>query len=236
MENPSMFLNKINLEQVINNLLSAIVVLNRDTTIQLVNMMAQRLANKSSEECFGLRGGQMFNCIHASDVREGCGYGPDCQICNVRKTVETTFIERCNISYTEADLVIQHIGRRNLRIATTYLGDDDAVILSIEDITEIKILESERLEKSKILAAIETAGAVSHEMNQPLQVIRGYVDMMQMQVEDNKPINCSYIEILQKEITKLIDITKNLQNIRRFASKKYVGNTEIMDIEKSSIL
>ena len=47
---------------------------------------------------------------------------------------------------------------------------DEWLIESLSDISEFKRAETERLEKEKLQALVETAGAVCHEMNQPLMM------------------------------------------------------------------
>ena len=74
---------------------------------------------------------------------------------------------------------------------------------------------------------------VSHEINQPLQIIAGYTDfLLKMNTGDNpnmKPLNK-----IKNAVEKLGNLTRKLQNITRIKTKDYVGSTKIVDIEGSS--
>ena len=71
----------IEMEPVIDNLPSAIIVVDRDRRVLLANQMAVAFTRKSQEEFFGLRGGEAFGCVNSSTVPEGCGFAPACEFC-----------------------------------------------------------------------------------------------------------------------------------------------------------
>jgi nitrogen-specific signal transduction histidine kinase len=227
-------LNKVGLEAVIENLLSVVLVLNRDKTIVLTNRMAEFFTDKSRKELVGLKGGEAFNCIHAHELKSNCDSKQQCKNCDVRLIVEQTFNDRNSKAFKEASLTLESIGKRNFRLSTTYLEEPDVVMLAMEDITDMKIMETETLEKSKLVAAINTAGAVCHEMNQPLQVISAHLDMLELKKRKNIPCDSSHFESMRQQIDRLATITRKLQNIKRFASMSYTEGTDIMDIDKST--
>ncbi len=227
-------LNKVSLKTVIDNLLSAVIVLNRDRKIVLANRMAAFFADKSREELIGLRGGETYNCVHARNLAGGCGSGPECKNCEVRQIISQTLKDRSSKAFREASLTLEAIGKRDFRLSTTYLDKQDVVLLAMEDITDMKIMEAENLEKNKLIAAINTAGAVCHEMNQPLQVISAHLDMFELKKSKNIPCDSTHFDSMRQQIDKLAIITRKLQNIKRFASMNYAEGTNIMDLDKSS--
>ena len=93
------------------------------------------------------------------------------------------------------------------------------------DITDLKMSE-------KVMAAIETAGAICHEMNQPLQVIVGNLEILKMNLDENDP-NLDIVQNLMTQTEKLGSITKQLTNITRYETKAYIRGT-IFDIDRSS--
>ena len=228
------FYSSVHVESVIDNLPSAVIVFDRDILILLANEMATQIANRTKDQFPGLRGGEAFNCVHSKDVPEGCGHGPECRHCTVKATVERSFRARSNLMMVEAEMEFLNLGRRNLRLSAIYLAENDAVILVIEDITDLKTAENERLERNKLIAAIETAGAVCHEMNQPLQVISGYLDIMLLKKELNG-FNPNQLTKMREQLDRLGRITESLQHLKSFRSKEYLCGTEILDIERSSL-
>ncbi len=93
------------------------------------------------------------------------------------------------------------------------------------DITDLKMTE-------KVFSAIETAGAICHEMNQPLQVLLGNMELIQLNSPKDDP-NAKLIKNAIKQIERLGTITKKLTNITRYETKAYLKGT-IFDIDKSS--
>jgi nitrogen-specific signal transduction histidine kinase len=224
----------VSLECVIDNLPTAVIVMDSDTCIVMANRMAAFFTNRTRDDFVGMKGGEAFHCVHAADDPRGCGFGPHCQSCQVRKTVMTTLAAKSNRAFVDAELEMLEAGKRIFRLSTTYLAESGCVLLALEDITEQKNLEAERLARSKLLAAMQTAGAVCHEINQPLQVICSHLDMFEIKHVQGVPCDGSHFNAIRDQVDKLAEITEKLQNIKRFAEKEYTQGTDILDIDKSS--
>ena len=100
------------------------------------------------------------------------------------------------------------------------------------DLTEKNRAALDRLEKKKLEGVLETAGAVCHELNQPLQAASGYTEIMAAQIDDPKA--GAYIEKLAAQLDRMRDITDKLQGVTRVEVTEYAGDTKIIDIHKSS--
>jgi PAS domain S-box-containing protein len=100
------------------------------------------------------------------------------------------------------------------------------------DLTEKNRAALDRLEKKKLEGVLETAGAVCHELNQPLQAASGYTEIMAAQINDPKA--AAYIEKLAAQLDRMRDITDKLQGVTRVEVTEYAGDTKIIDIHKSS--
>ena len=101
----------------------------------------------------------------------------------------------------------------------------DRICVFANDITDLKMSE-------KVIAAIETAGGICHEMNQPLQVLLGNLEILKLNLEENDP-NLELVDTLLIQTEKLGAITKKLTNITRYETKTYIKGT-IFDIDNSS--
>jgi len=101
----------------------------------------------------------------------------------------------------------------------------DRICVFANDITDLKKTE-------KVFAAIETAGGICHEMNQPLQVLLGNLELLRINMEEDDP-NQNLISTALLQTEKLGRITKKLAHITHYETKGYVKGT-IFDIEKSS--
>ncbi|MEN6373401.1 MAG: PAS domain S-box protein [Smithella sp.] len=99
------------------------------------------------------------------------------------------------------------------------------------DITDRKRAEEERLRLEKLQGVLEMAGTICHEMNQPMQIISGYSDMLSMNISENDPIKWK-IDTIRKQIDRMAAITQRLMNIKNFETQDYAGFGRIININK----
>ncbi len=149
-------------------------------------------------------------------------------------TVRETFENRVGKSMVEAEMTFFNMGKRFLRVSTTYLPlkNQEAVILALEDITQLKEKEKIRFENEKLKAAVETGGAVCHEMNQPLMSISGLSELLMMEINDDNPLY-SNIKKIKGQVDRMGEITRKLMTITRYKTKDYLKG-KIIDIYKAS--
>lgn len=95
-------------------------------------------------------------------------------------------------------------------------------------------LTQKRLEKEKLGALLETAGAVCHEFNQPLQIISITCEIMAIQNNDGPEI-AKRIRTIRNQVNRMAAITKKLTNIAKYRTRPYVGDEKIVDLEGSQI-
>jgi len=101
------------------------------------------------------------------------------------------------------------------------------------DLTEKNRAARDRLQKEKLQGVLETAGAVCHEMNQPLQTILGHTELS---LADISPDNPAYLSLtkISKQIDRMAAITRKLQSITHYKTMDYDSKTKIIDIHKAS--
>ncbi|NNF99608.1 MAG: PAS domain S-box protein [Desulfobacteraceae bacterium] len=101
------------------------------------------------------------------------------------------------------------------------------------DLTEKNQAETHRVQKEKLQAVLETAGGVCHELNQPLQTITGYAEILLGESAGNSD-NQKFLSKIKEQTDRMAGITRKLQNITRFETRAYPGGSKIIDIDKSS--
>jgi len=90
--------------------------------------------------------------------------------------------------------------------------------------------ELEVQEKKAFVA--ELAGAAAHELNQPLTAVMGYADMLARSLEDGSRLKRATNQIVT-ETERMAEIVRKIGKLTRYESKAYVGDTKIIDIERS---
>jgi len=106
-------------------------------------------------------------------------------------------------------------------------------IASITDMTEQKATEKEKIENEKLQGVLEMAGAVCHELSQPLQTILGYSELLVMDSDDDLINFDKSLDTIIDQANRIGKITKKLSGITKYQTIDYAGKTKIFDIWES---
>jgi C4-dicarboxylate-specific signal transduction histidine kinase len=121
-------------------------------------------------------------------------------------------------------------------LATVEVHEQDRISLSMGCLTvvskEMKA-EEERVRRERLQVSLEMAGAVCHEMNQPLQGINGYAETLMEGLPPGDPVGDKAGKILELA-RRMGEITGKLRKITRYQSKDYVQGVKITDLDRSS--
>ena len=97
----------------------------------------------------------------------------------------------------------------------------------------IVTLQNELREWEKLQGVLEMAGAVCHELNQPLQSISGYSELLLMDLNDDDP-KYQMLNKIKLQVDRLGELTRKIMKITRYKSKPYLSKSRIIEIEGSS--
>lgn len=93
-------------------------------------------------------------------------------------------------------------------------------------------LQNQMIGQKRLEGVLEMAGAVCHELNQPLQAVSGYTEILLMDLEPNDP-SYEKIQRIRAGIDRIGKLTGKIMNITRYESKPYLKG-KIVDIEQAS--
>jgi C4-dicarboxylate-specific signal transduction histidine kinase len=114
--------------------------------------------------------------------------------------------------------------------------EEDRICLSsgcLTPVTKERQAEAERLERERLQVSLQMAGAVCHEMNQPMQSISGYSESLLMNIAGSDPLAVKLRKII--ELTRQMgQFTRKLTRITRYETKDYVAGIKIVDIDRAS--
>ena len=103
----------------------------------------------------------------------------------------------------------------------------------LADLTEKNRAVQDRMRREKLESVLETAGAVCHELNQPLQTLSGYTELMAVKIDSEQP-TADYLAKMMDQIERMRGITDKLQGITRYETVNYTDSSKIIDIHHSS--
>lgn len=105
-------------------------------------------------------------------------------------------------------------------------------IITFYDNTERILAAKAERERERLRGVLEMAGAVCHDLSQPIMAILGYVELILNR--DSQSAEIDGIDIkLSRQAEKVSDLSKKLMGITRYETKILQGN-QIIDIEKAS--
>jgi PAS domain S-box-containing protein len=108
----------------------------------------------------------------------------------------------------------------------------DGILCIAEDYTEkLKALD-EQVNKEKLQGVLELAGAVCHELNQPLTTIFLTSDLI---IDYPKKENLDQLTaVIKNEAIRISKITEKLMRITKYETRDYINGTKIFDIDKAA--
>lgn len=127
---------------------------------------------------------------------------------------------------------VVHLWRKCAPLADS-LGKFVGVLAYDRNITQRRQAEVARLKEEKLGGVIEMAGAACHELNQPLQVAIGQVELMSMRMAA-EDVRREKLDIILAQLEKLAEITSKIQKITKYETKDYLAAIKIIDIDTAS--
>lgn len=83
------------------------------------------------------------------------------------------------------------------------------------------------------MAILEMAGAVSHELNNPLQVV--LIAVEKLAAPNLKPSQKQDLtHLVKKHTLRMMELSSKIQRISQYATKDYVQGKKIFDIDAAS--
>jgi hypothetical protein len=219
-----------NLKNLIANLPSAVIVFNAERRAVMANKMAQAMTGEREEALIGKRSGDIMGCVNVAQSTQGCGSTRRCRFCGLRCAIEKAFNETIDIAPFETCIETGAGGPLFIKLTVTLLahlpwghrhGDNAVAVVTVDDLTEFK-------KRERLAAALETIGSICHEINQPLTVLTGQLDLLEMDIGANSRLNA-----LRDQTDRMGVITRKLQTVRKSATQPYLKEgLRILNVER----
>ena len=95
-------------------------------------------------------------------------------------------------------------------------------------------LQHKLKKREKLQGVLEMAGAVCHEINQPLQVVSGWAEMLLMDIAESDP-NYATFKNIKANVDRIGELTRKIMQISKYKVRDYMGGkSKIIDIDKST--
>lgn len=157
-----------------------------------------------------------FRCWTAAIDRSAAAPRSPCYVCATYRMTRA-FLEK------PRDLAV---GERAVTVVSSFLE-----FPATNDLWEIVVFHDVTAEKFD--TALKVAGAAAHELRQPMQVIMIAADMLKKKQRCRRAGGGS-IETILKSCERMNGIIRKMSEITQYRTKEYVGDRDILDIDRSS--
>lgn len=97
-------------------------------------------------------------------------------------------------------------------------------------ILALSLSQSEEIKKERLAAIIETAIAVSHEVNNPLTAVIGNAQLVRLRTKDLPPDVEEKLKIIEEAAGRIQEVTAALMRITEPATLEYTPGVKMLDI------
>ncbi len=198
-ETPLEFANIQN--TVFENAAVVLALVSKDVEVIHINRTALKTLGKEKEDVLNRLGGEVFNCVNAwSEGRVVCGQTEKCKSCVLRNSVMSTF-NKGKVHYKREGFLDLDVNGETKRLkfllttAKVHMGVKEHVLITLEDITELKDKEME-LEET-IATRDKFFSIVSHDMRGPMGSMLALSEIIQ---NDDGQHQQEYLQMMHREI------------------------------------
>ncbi|HLG94225.1 MAG TPA: histidine kinase dimerization/phospho-acceptor domain-containing protein, partial [candidate division Zixibacteria bacterium] len=97
-------------------------------------------------------------------------------------------------------------------------------------VSALALSQSEEIKKERLAAIIETAIAVSHEVNNPLTAVLGNAQLVRLRTRDLPPDVEEKLKIIEEAAGRIQEVTAALMRITEPATLEYTPGVKMLDI------
>lgn len=91
--------------------------------------------------------------------------------------------------------------------------------------------DEEARRSARLSAALEMAGAICHEVNQPLQIITARIHLLSMDSHDERTREA--LRMMNDQVHRIGTITRELMGLKEYSNRDYIGSIKIADISRT---
>ncbi len=205
--------------KVIDSLGAGIILVDSDMNIIWANERVKNILNFDSNfEIDGKSCSEIF-----------AGKGLPCMNCPTKKALQ--FGEVCSVEHHDLT------DDKWLLVTSTPVldgaGNAFQAVELVVDITAHKRAQDALLVQERLKGALEMAGAAAHELNQPMQAILGWGELLQKKIEEGKSPDLKVLNLICEQVERLGEITSRITGVTHYVKVDYPGTDGILDLKKA---
>lgn len=104
---------------------------------------------------------------------------------------------------------------------------------AIRDLTEQQRIERDSISHARMRGVLEMAGAVCHEINQPLMALQGFMEILSSK-EDIAKSTFKNLHKMEEQVERIRVLTHKMMHITTYETKDYAGGQKIIDLDQAT--
>jgi len=96
-------------------------------------------------------------------------------------------------------------------------------------LAELKAVQEKAIEAERLKTAVRMAGALAHEINNPLAGILGLCDLIRTRLDAKNPLTAD-IQGVVEQAQRIADVVRRIGELREVRFVRYVGDEEVVDL------
>lgn len=179
----------------------AIVVIDKNGIITLVNVQTEEMFGYTREELVGSSVEKLLpSRLHNMHILQRKVYQSQPRLREIDTGMDVTGIRRDGREFPV-----------NVKLSSLMTAKGLSITAIIRDMTERQKAQEEVARAARLAALGQMATALAHELNNPLQIIQGYLDViLDFAVEADEQEN--YLQIIRQQIERLHNVAYNILN------------------------
>lgn len=140
-------------------------------------------------------------------------------------------------------ILVSSKGERGEMIQGLEAGADDYIVKPFDQdelLARVRVglrvieLQARLMDQERLSGVLEMAGAVCHEMNQPLQVVMGASELLLLEIPEDDP-HRELLRTISTGVARLGEVTRRIMNLSHSMSTNYAGERQkIVDIYRGN--
>ncbi len=217
-----MALSKERLEQLIARSTDIVVATERGGAVAYYNDGAKRSLGYSQDEILGKHVTQLYPSLEEARRVMAAMRDPNRSGAGIVETFQTTFLSK-----TEERIPVAISGT----ILYDESGAEDGTVGFAKDLREI-------LHKDQLATLGEVAIGLSHEVNNPLEVILNQVELLERDIqrlagEADSSVECERLDAVRREVARISEIVQRLGEMvesEQYETVEYIGPARMIDL------
>lgn len=198
-----------------------VVICNKWLRVVFVNGAACMITGMKRDEAVGIRLNKVFGSPIVYSFLE-----------NARAMEGKHYFDLFSSIENENKTIELRVIASSIRDAKGAFG---GTVIFLDTLSNIKELSRDIIRTERLSAIKEAAISINHEINNPLCSILGNTQLLLMKKDNLDPVVVEKLEKIESDISRIHDIAEKLTKISKPVIREYVGDTRMIDIDKSSI-